>query len=215
MSYSLFVPQVRKPEVRRRIAAAAEEEFAAHGYRGAKMAAVARRAGVSAGNLYRYFASKESLFEAVIDAEFVARFEALLDQRVYALAGTDLREPPARTRRAAASMLEFWIAHRLRVVILLDRCAGSRWAAFGEAFVERLVDLALAQLRTQAEAGELDEELARFTLGNVFRGARRSIVAILESYADEAEIHAAFTAFWSFQLAGLAGLEGWARDQAS
>ena len=45
----------------------------------------------------------------------------------------------------------------------------------------------------------------RFVLERIFDGTRRTIVAILEQHEDEAEIRAAFAAFWSFQLAGLAG----------
>ena len=62
-----------------RILAAAEERFASFGYRRTGMAEIARDAGVAAGTLYRYFASKEEIFRAVIregTASWLARARA-------------------------------------------------------------------------------------------------------------------------------------------
>lgn len=52
---------------RREILAAAHRRFASHGFRGTRMADIAREAGVSAGSLYRYFQSKEELLHALAE----------------------------------------------------------------------------------------------------------------------------------------------------
>jgi len=199
--------QVLKPEVEARILRAAEEVFARDGYRGAKVATIAKAAGLSAGNVYRYFSSKAVLFSWVLDPDFVARFDSLLDRRVQALATTDLRALGDGARAAAEEMLSFWIAHRLRVVILLDRCAGSDHEGFGDRFVARLVELTEAQLA--AERGAPLDPLVRPTLTRIFESSRRAVVSILESHDDEETIREAFAAFWSFQLAGLEGFRRW------
>lgn len=198
-----------KPEVRERIVAAAEEVFAADGFAPAKMADIAEVAGISAGNLYRYFAGKDELFHAVVDPSFVAEFDALLDERVQALSRIGPKHADVKGDAAADEMLTFWIRHRHRVVVLLDRCDGSRYQGFPQRFVERLVEMTLAHLRRGRRRAL--PPVVSFTLRNVFDVSRRSIVAILETYETEAEIRLAFEAFWSFQLAGLAGLEGWVR----
>ncbi|HZP43359.1 MAG TPA: TetR/AcrR family transcriptional regulator [Candidatus Binatia bacterium] len=53
---------------RRRILAAAQKRFAVRGYRHTAIADIAREAGLAAGTLYRYFADKEHLFRAVLEA---------------------------------------------------------------------------------------------------------------------------------------------------
>jgi AcrR family transcriptional regulator len=51
------------PEAKReRIAAAAIEEFAEHGYGGASISAIVARAGIAKGSFYQYFESKADLF---------------------------------------------------------------------------------------------------------------------------------------------------------
>ena len=59
----------RDPErTRRLILEAAAAEFAAHGYAGARIAAIASRAGVNQQLISYYFDSKEGLYQAMSDA---------------------------------------------------------------------------------------------------------------------------------------------------
>ncbi len=49
------------------ILSAAQEEFAAHGFKGARMQAIADRAGLPKANVHYYFKNKSSLYLAVLD----------------------------------------------------------------------------------------------------------------------------------------------------
>ena len=53
------------PEKRKRIVDAAIAEFAEHGYKGASMNALVKRAGISKGAIFKYFRSKKGLFAFV------------------------------------------------------------------------------------------------------------------------------------------------------
>jgi AcrR family transcriptional regulator len=58
----------RDPDAKRQqLLEAGLAEFAAYGIAGARVDRVAKEAGVSAGLLYKYFESKEALFDAVFD----------------------------------------------------------------------------------------------------------------------------------------------------
>lgn len=77
---------------RRRILEAAQELFAEFGFDAAPMEAIARRARVSKGTLYNYFASKEDLLvEAVAESMETSR------QRVLARLGREAGQRPAQT----------------------------------------------------------------------------------------------------------------------
>ncbi len=60
----------------RAILAAAEEVFAEAGYGGATTAAIAARAGVAKANLHYYFATKDTLYRAVIEQVLTAWLDA-------------------------------------------------------------------------------------------------------------------------------------------
>jgi AcrR family transcriptional regulator len=82
---TLAAPSVSDAEADRRdlILTAAERAFARHGFHGANMQTVAAEAQMSAGNLYRYFKSKEAIVSGL-----TARDQAALASDFQELAST-------------------------------------------------------------------------------------------------------------------------------
>lgn len=195
------MPQVLKDDVRARILEAARAELAERGFEGTTMAAIAARAGLGTGSLYRYYTSKEELSAAAIPRELVRELEALLDRRVRALGATLTRS----NDDAGEEIFRFWMTHRLAVVVLLDRAEGTPHAAFPRRFVDRLVALSLEQLRAGYPGVEIDEA-THFVLRRVFEGTRSTLAEILRAHEDEATMRAAIETFWTYQIAGLRAL---------
>lgn len=200
--------QTLKPELRDRALRAAEEVFAERGYLGATMAEIAARAGVSTGNLYRYFESKDALFDEIVTDDVAETLLRLVRQRVRSLVRSeDLEALGADARDDARALLDFWVEHRAAVIVLLSRAEGSRFEAVRGRFVEALVRPTSESLR--ADAGRRLTKVERLVLENVFENTVRMIVSILEHCRTRQEIERAFAAFWSYQLAGLAGFTRW------
>jgi AcrR family transcriptional regulator len=65
----IATPLSRREEKRRHILEVASDCFARRGFHGTGMAEICEAAGMSAGNLYRYFPSKEAMIAALVDAE--------------------------------------------------------------------------------------------------------------------------------------------------
>lgn len=71
------MPQVKKSSVDTAILAAAFALFSEKGYRATSMPDIAARAGITPGNIYRYYRSKFELFYGVLEPWLDARLEAL------------------------------------------------------------------------------------------------------------------------------------------
>ncbi len=197
------MPQYPKPEIRDRIHAAALRVFAARGYPDAGMAEIAREAGVSPGNLYHYAAGKEALFAEVVPDAVARLLLRLLRERVEALRGVaEVADAGPAYATASEALLAFSIAHRLQVVILLGRAAGTPYAALPEEVVARMVELAAAHFRALPGFREPDET-EHFDLTLLFRAYVASLVAILDRYDDEPRIRRAVDAYARYHLAGL------------
>jgi AcrR family transcriptional regulator len=197
------MPQVLKQEVRERILAAALAAFARKSYAATPMSEIARDADMAVANLYRYYPSKEELFAAAVPVALAARFERLLERSVHAHARLiGISGPSDET--AGAELLQFWIEHRLAVIVLLDRAQGSEHEGFGERFVERLLKVTLAEIRRAHPEAIITRE-ARLVLRQIFENTRRMIAVLLESCTDEAGIRRAVAAFRSYQLGGIGG----------
>lgn len=109
----------------------AREAFLAMGFKGATVKAIARDAGVDQAMVYRFFKSKERLFEEAIAAplqEAVGHLRemSLIPTEAEAEADYDVREHSVdATRDLLAAMRE--IAPLLNVVLTTDREMGTRF----------------------------------------------------------------------------------------
>lgn len=122
------MPRPADPQLRERLIAAATAEFAAAGYGGATLEAIAARAAVTKGGLYFHFAGKEELFFAVLDhwrerrrrmlrvpAAGAESAAATLRAFVAAYVGFHFAEPDAaRLQRVLATELRSGFTARLR-----------------------------------------------------------------------------------------------------
>lgn len=115
MQTDLATAVKRAPERDRRqeILAAAERAFVRHGFHAATMGHVAEEAGMSAGNLYRYFPGKEALVEGLctMDSEeraanfaLLARSPKVFDAIAFGIRQHLLAKPPEKARM----VLEIW-----------------------------------------------------------------------------------------------------------
>ena len=167
--------------------AAAAQTFAELGYAATTMAAVAERAGSSVGNLYKYFAGKQELFEAAVPAELVRELLRRTRARIRALgAKRDVRElgPHDEYHALAGELLDYCLAHRAAVVVVLSRAEGTAFASFAPDFVEKLVEWALDYARAPYPELRVTAEL-RFALRHAYTSFVRGVAEALRTFAGD------------------------------
>lgn len=96
---------------------AAEDEFAEHGFHGARMVAIAKRAGVTHGLLHYYFDSKDRLYEEVVGRLF-RRHLRLFEQLA-------LEETAVSAREAVLQSFDLFWEHPNQVRIMLWEMASG------------------------------------------------------------------------------------------
>jgi AcrR family transcriptional regulator len=134
----------RDPErTRERILAAATEEFGAKGYAGARVRAIAARAGLSQQLISYYFGGKAGLYEA-------------LEQR-WRATSSDLSRPEITLDRVVVNFLRASLTHRSWARLLA-------WEGLTDEGADHPADTAQMQwmvdeLRRRQQEGELAEDL--------------------------------------------------------
>jgi AcrR family transcriptional regulator len=140
--------EARRAQARERILRAAHELVARGGFGAASVAAVAERAGVATGTVYRHFASKADLFAEV--------FRRAAQHEVDAVAQADSLAGGVETfaRRALAGRRLAWalLAEPVDPVVEAERLAFRR--AYRSCF-ERLVDDELTAAALVGAIGEV------------------------------------------------------------
>jgi AcrR family transcriptional regulator len=197
--------QVAKPEIRDAFVAAAAETFAELGYAATTMADVAARAGSSVGNLYKYFAGKEQLFEAAAPPELASELMRRTRARMRALgAAKDVREltATAEYHALAGDLLDYCLQNRAAVVVLLSRAEGTVFASFKRDFIEKLVQWALDYTRIAYPKLRRSPELL-FALHHAYEGFIATVAQALRQFPDEAQARAVIALVTSQHQGGL------------
>jgi AcrR family transcriptional regulator len=175
---------------RERLLAAARELTESGGYSSASVLAIAERAGVASGTVYRHFASKEELFLEVfrdVCAGEERAMRAAADEagtsaveRVSAVLGTFARR--ALQNRSLAWAL---LAEPVDPLIDAERLEYRRRYAAG---IER-------ELRAGIAAGEIPDQDVAFTAAALVGGCGEALVGPLASMAGGEEVVRAIEKF--------------------
>jgi AcrR family transcriptional regulator len=166
---------------RARLLSAAQELIEEGGYGAASVIAVAERAQVAAGTLYRHFASKEELFVEV--------FRSVCDRELEAMGAA------AREMAAASSPVD-----RLETVLVTFAQRALRrprlaWALIAEpvdplvdaerlAYRERYAALIAEEIQAGIDAGELPRQSVSLTAAALVGGCGEALVGPLSPLAQ-------------------------------
>jgi AcrR family transcriptional regulator len=181
---------------RERLLRAARELIEESGYGGASVAAIAERAGVAAGTLYRHFSSKEELF--------VELFRAVCDREVRAMqAAADRMPAEASPVDRLVTVLATFAERALRrprlAWALIAEPVDPRVDAERLAYRERYSAMTAEGLRAGIAAGELPEQNVELTAAALVGGCGEALVGPLSPLAgakpSDAEIIAALGTF--------------------
>ena len=169
------------PGTRARLLAAARELIEAGGYRAASVLAIAERAGVASGTVYRHFPSKAELFLELLRAECEGEERAMRAAAEAAGPGAVARlEAVLKTfaERALRNPRLAWtlLAEPLDQLVDAERLAYRR----------RYAGLVGRELRAAIEAGEIPEQDVALTAAALVGGCGEALVGPLSPVAGRA-----------------------------
>jgi AcrR family transcriptional regulator len=166
--------RARLAAARERIVAAALDQLAEGGYASASVVAVARRAGVATGTVYRHFPSKGDLFAEV--------FRRASQREVDVLRGMTDRSEPVTHRLAAwvEAFVRRALAEPVRAYALIAEPVDPAVEAERLTFRRAYADLFERALRDGVSAGELPELDAELTATAIVGALAEALVGPLQ-----------------------------------
>lgn len=149
------------------IVAAAHDEFVENGFDGAKIAGIARRAGVAEGTLYLYFKNKNALLGAVVGA-FYQRLTAGAAEGITQREATDDRLA-FLARHHLQSCLQEWaiLALAMPALYQASNYRSSEYFAFNRSYVAVFDGV----VREGIARGEIRNDLPLHLMRDLFFGA--------------------------------------------
>lgn len=143
----------RGQDTRLRMVSVATTLFGELGYESTSVEAVLRDSGVSRGALYHHFASKESLFEAVLEAVEAELAAATLK------ASRGIADPVEALHAGFDTFLALAQTGRVRQIVLMDAPAALGWQKWREIEARHGFGLLKAALLAMAERGRTRKDL--------------------------------------------------------
>jgi AcrR family transcriptional regulator len=150
--------QYLKDEIKDNIVRAALVEFKEKGYHGASMRNIAHSAGITSGNIYRYFDSKEALFDYILDPVYQKvmllgkQFEDGVVQSKINYQNFDSME---LIRELYNDILEAFSQYGTEFLILLDKSEGTKYHGIKEnekALIYKILhEVFIAELKKQGK----------------------------------------------------------------
>ena len=156
-------------ETRERLIATGRALFAERGYEATPIEAILEAAGVARGALYHHFATKEALFDAVLDRLVAEIADTAAD------AARTASDPAASLRAGCSAWLRMALRPDVQRIALVDAPAvvgWTRWRALDE---QHTLGRLRANLRAIADGGRLPVEqvdlLTNMVLASVIEAA--------------------------------------------
>ncbi len=168
--------QYQKEDVRKRIVDAAKTEFLRVGYYRTSMLQISNRARVPIGNLYRYFSSKEALYDAIVGTAKERILETVKSGLVVSvqMPKTERQDVKGRMDEVSSNFLELAKDYQKEMILLLQKSSGSKH----DGFIEEVIGCvkALLEDRVRSASGTPHEFLFDLIADNITRGAFRIMI---------------------------------------
>jgi AcrR family transcriptional regulator len=194
-----IMAQFKKDEVQERIHTAALTVFAEQGYSNTKIADIAVQAGVSVGNIYRYYPGKEQIFEAVMPKSFIESFKNELSRKI--------EEFPSQSLLSGKPFLQLLIENRERIIILFTGSQGTSYENFRKDLVGFLM-AAVQQHYPELCRNLMETYRNEWILESIYAMLIDLFATIAKRVTNGAQLELALKAVNTYHLLGIAGLLG-------
>ncbi len=178
-----FLMQYLKDEVRNSIAVAALKEFKELGYEGASIRNIAKRANTSVGNIYKYFKSKEDLYENLIGSVYYKLMDYI--NQFHKVEINDKAEEIFYG--LMEKIMEIFNDNSTEIAILLNKSNGSKYENCKSTFVDFITRIVAETVNYEMslQGRRLKDNFIIYLISN---SLVESISIILEEREDGAEV---------------------------
>ena len=163
--------QYLKPEVRERILKVATDEFMQKGFLDVNMRHLAKLSGITVGNIYRYFPSKEKILDQILEEPYqqIINLIAKTDREIVGITVDE------RFNYSIKSLVKICETYSTTILILLTKVKGSKY----EKVYQQVRGAVLERIKF--EFSYIDDDLAEA----ITEATLASVVHVLSKYHEE------------------------------
>jgi len=189
--------QVLKDEARQKIMDVALREFREKGFENASMRRIAKKAGMTVGNLYRYFKHKDELFSTVVNPAYLEVIKLIKESMVYTET-FDHGYVDNITRR----LLDICGKYKDGILILFEGSSGTKFGGVREEVVSLIENFLKDLLTPKLLKNNITiEDPILFHL--ISQGFIDGVIMLAKHQDDEERLSRAVSQFIAFYFNGI------------
>lgn len=200
--------QFKKDSVKQKIDLTALRIFSDKGYRDTKISDVAESAGISVGNIYRYYKGKEELFYSILPREFIVSLKELLKEKINEM-NNEKRSIVYNMREISIldeAFIIFLIQNRERILILFNDDIETSYYGIKKEFIDYVIQ-AVAEVYTFGDLfNRLKEEQRYFILKSIYENMVVMTLNILKQGENLQEVKEMLIVMNTYHLLSISNL---------
>lgn len=198
--------QYKKDEIKERIDAAALAVFADKGYKGAKISDISESAGVSVGNIYRYYKSKDDIFYANIDENFIEEAKVLLAEKISAMGERDnlLGAKQDELSLVNEEVISFMVENRHKMIIVFGKSESTKYENAKRELIEYILQKVEEGFAEQSGVFKI-ESAHGFTAGIIYNNLIDMVLSILKECEDSHTVAECLRTINTYHMFGISG----------
>lgn len=199
------MPQILKDGIKNVIDKAALSQFYKKGYQRATIANIAREAGISTGNIYRYYRSKDELFYSVIPQSFINEILSLIRTKLSALNEMSIEEArySSAMRIVDDQAVEFIIKYRMQIIVAFDQSKGTRYEKLKDKFRDMLISNLRAYIKSVGKPKFLNDRIKNDILKIITTNFIQAFLEIIKNYRTENDLAYAYESLLEYHELGV------------
>jgi hypothetical protein len=159
--------QIQKKDIRKVILEISRKEFLEHGFKDASMRTIAKKSGVSLGNIYNYFKNKDEIFTQIlsIPVSLLNKVNNLFDDE-YFFDIENIRNGKIKQLRFTYS-IKFICNYRDELKLLLFRAHGSSLQDFKDNWIDENTAASIKWLKKYNNIHSKKAQASEFLIHNL------------------------------------------------
>jgi AcrR family transcriptional regulator len=198
--------QYKKDEIKEKIDAAALAVFTEKGYLGAKISDIGKLAGISVGNIYRYYSSKDEIFYANVGEDFIEDAKVLLAEKISTNESQYRRSEEHKNNSWLVNeeVINFMVENRSKAIIVFWKSKGTKY----ENSKVELVEFILSKVGENIfeEAGIFKAKRSEgHTAGIIYSSLIDMVLSLLEESKDSEALRRSLQSVNTYHMSGITG----------
>lgn len=197
--------QTLKYDVNKKIKDSALKMFFKMGYIQTTIGDISADAGISTGNIYRYYKSKDELFYSLITPEIIKQMMSLLKLKISAVNGLNIADARLKGTmdNADSTVLEFIVKYRMHIIIAIDKSQETKYQFLKKELIDFMIKRVHEYLLSIGNDHLFNTDVKKHMLEIIYTNFIQAFLEVIKRYDSNEKIIESYRSLLEYHYMGI------------